>query len=93
MNAHAHPRQFLLYMYNSINKGLVQDLTSALSVVWSYILLEKFIKERETHMENKIMHAILAVPGQEPEILELPAVGLQHEEAIRDVLEGNYGAI
>ena len=44
-------------------------------------------------MENKIMHAILAVPGQEPEILELPAVGLQHEEAIRDVLEGNYGAI
>ena len=33
MNAHEHPRQFLLYMYNSINKGLVQDLTSALSVV------------------------------------------------------------
>ncbi len=44
-------------------------------------------------MENKIMRAILVKPGQNPEILELPVEGLQHEEAIRDVLEGNYGAI
>ena len=44
-------------------------------------------------MKTKTMRAILAAPGQEPEILELPADGLQHEEAIRDTLEGNYGAI
>ena len=44
-------------------------------------------------MSKKIMHAILAEPGKDPEILELPTTGLEHEEAIRDVLEGNYGAI
>jgi hypothetical protein len=44
-------------------------------------------------MENEIMRAILAEPGREPEILKLPADGLQHEEAIRDALGGNYGAV
>ena len=44
-------------------------------------------------MENKMMHAILVEPGKDPEILLLPTEGLKHEEAIRDTLEGNYGAV
>lgn len=44
-------------------------------------------------MNNKKMHAILAVPGADPELLELPAASPQQEEAIRDILEGNYGAV
>ncbi|WP_196594115.1 hypothetical protein [Pectinatus sottacetonis] len=44
-------------------------------------------------MEEKIMHAILAKPGKDPEILLLPTEGLKHEEAIRDILDGNYGAV
>ena len=44
-------------------------------------------------MNRNTLHAILAEPGKEPEILMLPTDGLQHEEALRDVLEGNYGAI
>ena len=44
-------------------------------------------------MQRITMRAILAEPGRDPEILVLPADGLHHEEALRDVLEGNYGAI
>ena len=44
-------------------------------------------------MTQQIMHAILMEPGKAPAILELPTEGLQHEEAIRDILEGNYGAV
>ena len=44
-------------------------------------------------MQRNTMRAILAEPGRDPEILVLPADGLHHEEALRDVLEGNYGAI
>ncbi|MDQ0202739.1 DUF3846 domain-containing protein [Pectinatus haikarae] len=44
-------------------------------------------------MEENRMHAILIEPEKEPEILLLPTEGLKHEEAIRDVLEGNYGAV
>ena len=36
-------------------------------------------------MNRNTMHAILAEPGKEPEILMLPTDGLQHEEALRDV--------
>ena len=44
-------------------------------------------------MEQQMMHAILAEPGKDPEIILLPTEGLQHEEGIRDVLGGNYGAV
>ena len=44
-------------------------------------------------MIKKEMRAILASPGAEPEIIRLPIDGASHEEAIRDILEGNYGAI
>lgn len=39
------------------------------------------------------MRAILIAPGKEPEITYLPVGAGEHEEAIRDVLEGNYGAV
>ncbi len=39
------------------------------------------------------MRAILLEPGKSPSILELPVEGLKHEEAIRDTLGGNYGAV
>lgn len=42
---------------------------------------------------NQLMRAILAEPGQEPAIIRLPAEHGAHEEAIRDALEGNYGAV
>ncbi len=44
-------------------------------------------------MQKNIIRAILAAPGKNPEIITLPADGLHHEEALRDVLEGNYGAV
>lgn len=43
--------------------------------------------------KNQLMRAILIEPGKEPEIVRLPAAHGEHEEAIRDVLEGNYGAV
>lgn len=43
--------------------------------------------------KKQLMRAILIAPGQEPSIIRLPAGRGEHEEAIRDVLEGNYGAV
>ena len=43
--------------------------------------------------KQQLMRAILIEPGKEPEIIRLPAGHGEHEEAIRDVLEGNYGAV
>ena len=43
--------------------------------------------------KEQLMRAILIAPGQEPAIIRLPAGHGKHEEAIRDVLEGNYGAV
>jgi len=43
-------------------------------------------------MEKNTMNAILMKPGKEPVIYALPAEGTMHEEAICDLLEGNYGA-
>ncbi|BEU86755.1 hypothetical protein TAMA11512_02190 [Selenomonas sp. TAMA-11512] len=39
------------------------------------------------------MRAIALRPGKKPEIIELPVEDPYHEDAIRDVLGGNYGAI
>lgn len=39
------------------------------------------------------MQAIALRPGQKPEIVSLPVEDPHHEEAIRDILGGNYGAI
>ena len=44
-------------------------------------------------MKQKKMLAILAEPGKEPQMLELPAAEPHHDEAIRDALGGNYGAV
>lgn len=44
-------------------------------------------------MANQLMRAILIEPGQEPSIIRLPAGHGEHEAAIQDVLEGNYGAV
>ncbi len=44
-------------------------------------------------MKQHTKHAIMLEPEKKPEILLLPTEGLTHEEAIRDVLEGNYGAL
>ena len=43
--------------------------------------------------QEQMMRAILIAPGQEPEILTLPAGKGAHEEAIQEVLEGNYGSV
>ena len=43
--------------------------------------------------KEQLMRAILIAPGQEPAIIRLPAGHGKNEEAIRDVLEGNYGAV
>ena len=42
---------------------------------------------------NQKMRAILIEPGKDPEIIYLPAGNGVHEEAIQDILEGNYGAV
>ena len=43
--------------------------------------------------KKQLMRAILIEPGKDPSIIRLPAGHGEHEEAIRDVLEGNYGAV
>ena len=43
--------------------------------------------------KEQLMRAILVEPGKDPSIIRLPAGHGKHEEAIRDVLEGNYGAV
>lgn len=45
-------------------------------------------------MSNKqLMRAILVEPGKDPSIIRLPAAHGAHDEAIKDTLEGNYGAV
>lgn len=43
--------------------------------------------------QEQMMRAILIEPGKDPSIIRLPAGQGAHEEAIQDVLEGNYGAV
>ena len=43
--------------------------------------------------QERLMRAILIEPGKEPSICRLPADHGRHEEAIQDLLEGNYGSV
>ena len=42
---------------------------------------------------QQMMRAILIEPGKDPSIIKLPAAHGPHDEAIKDTLEGNYGAV
>ncbi len=43
--------------------------------------------------DEQLMRAILIEPGKDPAIIRLPAAHGLHDEAIKDTLEGNYGAV
>lgn len=43
--------------------------------------------------KQDLMRAILVEPGKDPEIIMLPTGFGPHDEAIKDTLEGNYGAV
>lgn len=43
--------------------------------------------------QQGVMRAILVEPGKDPEIIKLPTGLGPHDEAIKDALEGNYGAV
>lgn len=44
-------------------------------------------------MHEQMMQAIALRPGEKPAIVSLPVEDPHHEEAIRDILGGNFGAI